>query len=122
MVIRQRRIQISHATTIQSSTGSTYDDATNMQNRQSNVTYGDTSTDAVDPSNGKTQLTSQRQMNVLQTMILITASFIILWMPTAVTMLLIFFEVSLFSFQLVKVNALNAATLVCLYMRDMTWQ
>lgn len=55
------------------------------------------------PSNGQantvttapsTALTS-RQLNVVQTLIIVTASFVILWMPSAVTVILMYYEVIL---------------------------
>jgi hypothetical protein len=98
MVIRQRKIHVGHSTTTKSFTVSTNIDATSGQQAgPSFVSQNDSSADTINSANNAPTMISHTQMNVLQTMIIIATSFVILWMPGATTILLVYFEVSLFS-------------------------
>jgi membrane protein insertase Oxa1/YidC/SpoIIIJ len=106
VVVRQRQIKVSPGTTTKSFTASrpTNVDASSVQERHVNLM--DTSTSTVNSLNNSTHLISRKQMNVLHTMILITASFIILWMPAALTILFVYFQVCLFLFLARKASAI----------------
>lgn len=103
-VIQQRQTKVSHGYTTQSSIASR---SVTLQEPPPHVSHQDASTDVTNSANNTASRSiSRRQMNVLQTMILITASFIILWMPAGFTIILVYFQVRLFSLNWVKTCAL----------------
>jgi hypothetical protein len=99
VVIRQRQIKVSHGTTAKAFNASSCNASpAGTQKQQSQVNKNDAPSDTIDSAiNNATTPISRKQMNVLQTMILITTSFVILWMPAALTVLLVYFEVRHFS-------------------------
>jgi hypothetical protein len=106
MVVRHRQSRINCITVSpvdKRNADTVVDDAvleTKPQNIHRNDTSNDTSRKAAVTVNARAIRTapevSSKHVNILQTMILITASFIILWMPTILTILLVHFQVGFF--------------------------
>jgi hypothetical protein len=97
VAIRQRKIHDSHSTATKSYTVKSSDNGISMQEPTSRASQNDSSTDTINSTNNGPGRISHNQMNILQTMIIIATSFVILWMPVAFAIILVYFEVSHFS-------------------------
>lgn len=102
VVVRHRQAKVNHITV--SPGRSQNDNALNVSQPEKQIftKHGETSSGpsrtasvSASAATGATTKVSHRQMNILQTMILITMSFTILAMPFQLSVLLIYFQVSL---------------------------
>jgi hypothetical protein len=90
MVIKHRQIRINQD--IPPTTSRTQQSCTNHTDASSNHSAAATVSTIAKTSTTETAV-SHRQLNILQTMVVISASFIILWMPAALTVFFAYFQV-----------------------------
>lgn len=99
LVVRSRQCRVIHITvqTISNQNTNSSDTVNHeLQVCNNNRSVSCTSQTATAAAAGAATAVSRQQLNLIQTMILVTASFIILWMPAALTVLLVYFQVGFF--------------------------